>query len=735
MEDFDALDILRIVSVPKEPHFFALPTRDRPGRIVSQQRRALTISNAIITSLRNIQRPCRLAVIGAGFGGIAAAVYAATEGADVSLFESSTKLLDRFADSPRIVDPRIADWPHKGWISNTSGLRGFDWKAQTADSLRLLTLDILAKAERIFPLRVYLESNVVSLPFVDLFRPRQLWWKSKQNQFGQISSFDAVLICTGFGSERQPTGWSAAERDSYWHPPNNRPDAEHVTIIGNGDGGLFELFALLGFVAEKHREWLLELSDQYKMGRLFARFTEFENAHSFLNDTATSDFSKEVTERYFGELRDLFNIYPHKFTSSEMASALRSQPRQITVIGQTRYILSLHAFAVNRLTAAILLMPLDGDPLAGSYILRGPCDGKTTRINYIDATARIDTMDWDDQKGAHNVNLIVEQKIAGGFSLADHSDIVIPRGGPELVTNEWANRMIETFKGKNSLSQLNLLERAVPHYLLHSNPYGVSNENVNRPTSFGSEYYDSFIQGIVFRQFKRYNMDIVNTYLGKLRLDMLMHSTLRLSDANIFDGIFFHKIMLSEPLKLEFMSYLKEGKVEIVSRESSFDAALTKFIHQNEFPELTILNICPIEQIDYLPSDELWCRTKEIIGVSSDNSWFEIFGLLSDSWKPASWLQQCFTEMSKFFGRVEFRRWRRAAVRRPAFDALGINISEITTRDTSYTDQIKELMAEALRPNSSRSRVLRAQRPPPKLCSVHLNQPAGKEFRRLRIVV
>jgi NADPH-dependent 2,4-dienoyl-CoA reductase/sulfur reductase-like enzyme len=108
MQDLDALDVLRIVAVPKEANCFALPTQDRPGRIVSQQRRALTIAHALVREWLTRDRR-RLAVIGGGFGGIAAALYAASEGIQVDLFETETELLSRFSKSSRYVDPRIGD--------------------------------------------------------------------------------------------------------------------------------------------------------------------------------------------------------------------------------------------------------------------------------------------------------------------------------------------------------------------------------------------------------------------------------------------------------------------------------------------------------------------------------------------------------------------------------------------------------------------------------------------------
>jgi hypothetical protein len=704
MEELDALDILRIVSVPGEPNFFALPTQDRPGRIVSQQRRALTIANAIVRAWHGEGRQ-RLAVIGAGFGGIAAAIYAANEGIRVSLFEQEADILRRFRCSDRYVDPRIADWPRSEWKERRAGLRGLDWEGQEVRRLAEFALERLNRTKALFDLQVYTNAHVIPLPHDGLARPRELWWKTAENPSGQFASFDRVLICTGFGPERMPAGWKS-DLENYWCPPVSRRCAGHIVIVGNGDGGICEMIELLGLDARLQREWLSQLDKDFALDELAAQLCDFESNLRFLQDTSSLEASRDITGKYFREVRERFaKMKPESRKSLEREC--KADLKQITIVGKTKHIFGLHSFAVNRLTAAIFLEPIEDDPLSGHYVARlAPTREPTAKINYFQASARVSDMKWSLTDGATDVELELRMEQSSAPTLKIRCDALIPRGGPDRIEDTWTQMITGTFGPRQSLSQLNLLERAVPLHLLHPNGSNKKNGTL-LPVSyaFASEFYDSFTQRSLWYALDSQREMFTNLYLGKLRLDICLWRKLRLSDSNIFDGIFFHELIANEEGALELSSRLNDGSIEVAARGSSYDEILSRWLTKECFPELSLLAPHVSQGQASHPPFEVWKEAKSTPADNGPKVWSAILRRLETNWTPAKWIRQRYEKMAELFGDKGFRRWGRNAARRPAFDALGIKIEDAIGCDPPYITQIKELMREALRPGSTRSAV------------------------------
>jgi NADPH-dependent 2,4-dienoyl-CoA reductase/sulfur reductase-like enzyme len=258
---------------PFPTRVFVLGENERRVTLYSQQCRALNLIWLLHETkvLGGEQR--RLAVVGAGAGGLTAAAAAACKGADVVLLNDSAEAmpLQRFAWH-RWLHPHIFDWPAEDWWEEDADLPLLNWSADDAHSVR-------EKIRRQFDMGSWrgriddqfgVEVAEVLPAKKDADHAVVRWMKDGKPTTGQ---FHAVVLAVGFGSERCKTFVRPpVYRDSYWDDPGRRWTAPgHVLISGGGDGGLTEVLhaalgerfhhsqivGLAGYKRRRERPWLL----------------------------------------------------------------------------------------------------------------------------------------------------------------------------------------------------------------------------------------------------------------------------------------------------------------------------------------------------------------------------------------------------------------------------------------------------------------------------------------------
>jgi len=219
--------------------------------VVSQQERAINLAVALhLTKAFAPDR--RVAVVGAGAGGATFAAAASLLAAKVDLFDEHEEPISTQRWSfDRYLHPNLFDWPVRNWASADAGLPILDWSAGPSAETRLKILAGFARATahggvRWFPQHSVSEvrehaENQVELTVCDLRTA------GSQPPAGLVElvtpRYDLVVVATGFLPE--DINDDADASGSYWKDQGlPSAPAEHVTIVGDGDGALTELLLL-----------------------------------------------------------------------------------------------------------------------------------------------------------------------------------------------------------------------------------------------------------------------------------------------------------------------------------------------------------------------------------------------------------------------------------------------------------------------------------------------------------
>ena len=256
-------EILRWMEVPGQPNVFALGDFARQVTFASQQTRALNLIWALFQTNR-LSSGHRVAVVGAGLGGITAAVATLARGCSVDLYEQASQPcpLQRGNDI-RFIHPNILRWPEEGSEKGETDFPFLNW---TASSVRgvikqidlqwnrqiknnpLLQLYFNYSVNRIFasagisgPQRPWLSANRVvdgSLPGDE---------KEDASAPGFVEhSYDCVILAIGFGEERSVAGVPFL---SYWENDSLHQETgggRRSILVSGRCGGLIDALSHLG---------------------------------------------------------------------------------------------------------------------------------------------------------------------------------------------------------------------------------------------------------------------------------------------------------------------------------------------------------------------------------------------------------------------------------------------------------------------------------------------------------
>jgi tetratricopeptide (TPR) repeat protein len=260
----DQVDRLKVIAEARVPgtNIFFLGCFESRLTVLSQQRRALNLVDALIASEEIVRPNGRVAIVGGGISGMTAAAafaVAARELQSIDLFEQTDRLLHLQTNSDRYLHPHLYDWPAPGAMRSNADLPILNWSAEEAGvvAARILSqFDLIQKQSR--------NLVVKTKRFVKAITPLGIGCDvAVKNAPADGGLYDAVIIAIGFGYEKEIRG----ENQSYWAPsrltgPLQSYPQPVILVSGNGDGGLVD-FAMAAFNRMTHND-ITEFLTLYK---------------------------------------------------------------------------------------------------------------------------------------------------------------------------------------------------------------------------------------------------------------------------------------------------------------------------------------------------------------------------------------------------------------------------------------------------------------------------------------
>lgn len=253
-------DWIKLCEAPAHKELFFVGAGENRITFYSQQVRAMHLVHALHRKGR-LQPNDRVAVVGAGAAGVAAAIALACVGARVELFEGRPHVLGLQRGSPRLLHPNIYDWPMPGALLQSASLPFLDWSRDTAANVQnLLARQLhLAEVAAAGKLAVRLSISVTGLR-----AENEQWiatWKKQGETATNEDAFEKVFLAAGFGNEQ--TIGQAPPVDYWIRPTIALSSAENAKyfLSGTGDGGLVDLAGIMidGFDHLQFTEEFLQL--------------------------------------------------------------------------------------------------------------------------------------------------------------------------------------------------------------------------------------------------------------------------------------------------------------------------------------------------------------------------------------------------------------------------------------------------------------------------------------------
>ncbi|HEY2117177.1 MAG TPA: NAD(P)-binding protein, partial [Candidatus Angelobacter sp.] len=314
------------------PLQFAISAPLTPISIRDQMVRAkMFVDRAVGEALIGPARP--LFVVGAGAGGVAAAVYAARQGVPTSVIEI---LGDPFGLQSkcfsRLVNPTQYDWPADHWSHAIFPWRNpvmpLPWAAARANRIAAAWKNIFNNTQRHFPLTVHYFSQLTSRTFS---APRQDLEIIFEKDFGTPATrfitqrFGAALFAVGFGQERSSIGpykafdfWETEdfENPRLGVPPYTPARPVRVLICGGGDGALQDFLRIT--TGEASAADILQKLLPYMPGDWSGIYSSEDQGHraNLWNSSAEEDHVVMT------QLEDVHRIHIHQLLSGAPGSTL-----------------------------------------------------------------------------------------------------------------------------------------------------------------------------------------------------------------------------------------------------------------------------------------------------------------------------------------------------------------------------------------------------------------------------
>lgn len=306
----------------------------------TQQLRAVRLVSALI-NMKKMNGGERVAVIGAGFGGLTCAAALAAKGLKVDVFERSSNMLPIHSKNrTRILHPSSVVWP-TGDLSDTTNLPFLNWYTdycQEVSNTFCSEFNDLFLSETSRNILMKFESNVEKIsPPEKGHQQFEIQYNNSNKE--NISHADIVIMSTGFNHERKISGF---DRTSYWEDRNSLPitfkgTCPRVAIVGDGDGALADLFRCY---------WSnLDVERVYRaIGDSFLSTDEVKNEIEVKEKQALTNQSQEFLNDYEYFYRNLLSISG----ADRFLESIPVAPCEVAMFGKGRSPFSVKAAPLNK---------------------------------------------------------------------------------------------------------------------------------------------------------------------------------------------------------------------------------------------------------------------------------------------------------------------------------------------------------------------------------------------------
>ncbi|MBX9721350.1 MAG: NAD(P)-binding protein [Candidatus Obscuribacterales bacterium] len=242
-----AQELLSKFELPAMPRTFQLGCTAKLLNIHAQQRRAFNLVWALSQTKDVLNKD--IAVIGAGIGGLTAALGLAAVGANVTVFERTGQAAHiQRGNLVRYVHPNISTWPDTGAGYPLTHLPFMNWRADLAGNVSDSLTRQWDAGYSVFKSKIRSEHGQVKFGGeVTAIQPvsRGLKWEVTDTVFG-ATDFDFVVLAVGYGLEKT----HIVATCSYWRnddlaqPVLGSRVKKKFVISGAGDGALIEVLRL-----------------------------------------------------------------------------------------------------------------------------------------------------------------------------------------------------------------------------------------------------------------------------------------------------------------------------------------------------------------------------------------------------------------------------------------------------------------------------------------------------------
>jgi hypothetical protein len=344
--------------------------------LYSQQVRALNLMHELVEG-GELPKGETVAIIGAGAAGITAATALALARPDVSIdiIEARPHILElQRRSTSRYLRPHIYDWPAAAASNDDASLPILNWTAGTAKKVAGKIGSGFNRLKRGNSRVKLLSQNEVKsvnagASFFDLTV------ENLETNRTQIRTYRWILVCIGFGLERQ----LGETNHSYWDPSIltgliTKTRKPLIFVSGNGDGGLID-FAMATFDGLDHK--LIE--------DLIINCKQIEEAKSIL-----LQIEDEAKKRYAAgsEPVDLYEAYLERiFPPNDLIEQIRAKLRKnVRIVFHTRerHLFTLKSSILNRFIVFLISRAVDQDGrirmIWGKHLAGDPLKGRVIRI-------------------------------------------------------------------------------------------------------------------------------------------------------------------------------------------------------------------------------------------------------------------------------------------------------------------------------------------------------------------
>lgn len=245
----DAQAWLSLSGDPADEGLYFVGALERRITFYSQQVRALRLVRALVETGK-VKPDQKVVVVGAGAAGVTAAVALAFVGAEVTLYDPASSVLQLQSASERLLHPHIYEWPDLGSLDDQAGLPLMDWEAASGGVVCQRLKAEFAQHRTAFGARLLFKGGHVLKAVERDGTQWRLKWAA--DAYGAATLQDRVckivVLAMGFGSEE---ACAHAETLGYWKSGSvdaaaAEPHAgARYFVSGAGDGGLTDMMALL----------------------------------------------------------------------------------------------------------------------------------------------------------------------------------------------------------------------------------------------------------------------------------------------------------------------------------------------------------------------------------------------------------------------------------------------------------------------------------------------------------